>query len=214
MRPTLTHGTHSKLEWATRDVLASVLDIDGVRSDFLGDEAHTVGAAASVHNVSIHCFPTGAGHLSCHGLRASLNWARKSRAEGEFGCNQRIFLICSQPSKVVFKMRTLTLRSGSDPSKAAETLSAQEVSKHISEGAPSSPHLGALLHSYLPLGLPTAGFADLCALGAGVGVAATGERPGQPLLSRNHLEPVSYSEERAGGNTNVSARQVHLFSRV
>lgn len=214
VRPTLTHGTHSELERAAGDVLAPVLDVDGVRSDFLGDEAHAVGAAASIHDVSVHCFPTGAGHLSCHGLGAGLNWVRKSGAEGEFRHNRRIFHIGLQASKALFKMRTLTLRPGGDPSKAAETLSSQEVSKHISEGAPSSPHLGALLHSYLPLGLPTAGFADLCALGAGVGVAAAGERPRQPLLSRNHLEPVSYSEERASGNTNVSGRQVHLFSRA
>lgn len=78
---------------------------------------------------------------------------------------------------------TLTLRSGSDASEAAEALSAQKVSKNISEGASSSAHLGALLHSYLPLGLSTAGFADLSALSAGVSVAAAGERPGQPLLS-------------------------------
>lgn len=76
----------------------------------------------------------------------------------------------------------LTFRSGCDASEAAEALSAQEISKHISEGASSTAHLGALLHSDLPLGLSTAGFADFCALSPGVSVAAAGERPGQPLL--------------------------------
>lgn len=80
-------------------------------------------------------------------------------------------------------MWTLTLRSGSDASEAAEALSAQKVSKNIPEGASSSAHLRALLHSYLPLGLSASGFADLRALRAGVGVTAAGERPGQPLLS-------------------------------
>ena len=80
-------------------------------------------------------------------------------------------------------MWTLTLRSGSDAGEAAQALSAQKVSKDVSEGASPSAHLGALLHPYLPLGLPPAGFADLRALGAGVGVAAAGECPGQPLLS-------------------------------
>lgn len=80
-------------------------------------------------------------------------------------------------------MWTLTFRSGSDSSKAAEAFSAQKVSKNISEGASPSAHLGALLHSDLPLGLSTPGFADLRAFSAGVCVAAAGESPGQPLLS-------------------------------
>lgn len=90
MCSSLTHGPHSKLEGATRDMLASVLDIDSVGSNFLGDEAHTVGAAPSIHNVSIHCFPTGAGHLSRHGLRATLNWMKDSSTEGVFRHNQDI----------------------------------------------------------------------------------------------------------------------------
>lgn len=80
-------------------------------------------------------------------------------------------------------MWVLTLGSGSDAGEAAQALSAEKISKNISEGASSSAHLGALLHPYLPLCLPAAGFADLRALGAGVGVAAAGESPGQPLLS-------------------------------
>lgn len=55
-------------------MLASVFDVDCVGSNFLWDEAHAVGAASTIHNVSIHSFPTGAGHLSCHGLGATLNW--------------------------------------------------------------------------------------------------------------------------------------------
>lgn len=99
-------------------------------------------------------------------------------------------------SKGGFGFWTLTFWSGSDTSKTAEALSAQKVSKNISEWASSSSHLCALLHSYLPLGLASACFANLRALGAGVGVTAACECPGQPLLSRNHLEPVSYIEEK------------------
>lgn len=84
----LTHGPHSKLEGATGDVLAPVFDIDSVGSNFLRDEAHTVGAAPSIHDVSVHCFPTGTGHLSRHGLRATLDWMRQSSTEGVFRHNQ------------------------------------------------------------------------------------------------------------------------------
>lgn len=80
-------------------------------------------------------------------------------------------------------MWILTLWSRSDAGEAAQALSAKKVSKNISEGASSSTHLGAFLYSDLPLCLPAASFADLCALCAGVGVAAAGESPGQPLLS-------------------------------
>lgn len=100
----------------------------------------------------------------------------------------------------------LTLGPASDAGEAAEALSAQKVSKNISEGASSSSsssQLGALLHAHLPLGLSSPALADLRALRAGVGVAAAGERPGQPLLSRNHLEPISCGGEKQGENTNV-----------
>lgn len=85
----------------------------------------------------------------------------------------------------------VTFRPGGDAGEAAEALASQEVPEHIPEGASAAPHLGALLHPHLPLGLAAAGLADFCALGAGVRVATAGERPGQPLLGRNHLEPVS-----------------------
>ncbi len=84
VRSTFPHGSHSKLEGAARDVLASVLDVDSVGSNFLGDEAHAVGAAPSIHYVSIRCFPTGAGHLSSHCLRATLNWMKQSSTEDVF----------------------------------------------------------------------------------------------------------------------------------
>lgn len=84
----LTHGPHSKLKGATRDVLASVLDIDSVGPNFLGDEAHTVGAAPSIHDVSVHCLSTGTGHLSRHGLRATLYWMKQSSTKGAFRCNE------------------------------------------------------------------------------------------------------------------------------
>lgn len=70
----LPHGPHSELEGAPRDVLASVFDIDRVGSHFLWDEADAVRAAASIHKISVHRFPIGAGHLGCHGLGAALNW--------------------------------------------------------------------------------------------------------------------------------------------
>lgn len=54
-------------------MLASVFDVDCVGSNFLWDEAHAVGAASSIHDVGIYCFPTGAGHLSRHGLGATFN---------------------------------------------------------------------------------------------------------------------------------------------
>lgn len=72
----LPHGPHRELEGAAGDVLSPVLDVDGVRADLLGDEAHAVGAAPSIHDVGVSCFPAGAGHLSRHGLRAALNWER------------------------------------------------------------------------------------------------------------------------------------------
>lgn len=78
---TLPHGTHGELEGATGDVLASVLDVDCVGSNFLRDEAHTVGAAASIHDVGVHCFPTGAGHLSCHGLGTTLHWYGRAKRQ-------------------------------------------------------------------------------------------------------------------------------------
>lgn len=80
----LPHGPHSKLEGAARDVLASVLDVDSVGSNFLWDEAHAVGAAPSIHYVSICCFPTGAGHLCSHCLRATLNWMKQSSTDDVF----------------------------------------------------------------------------------------------------------------------------------
>ena len=87
VRSSLPHGPHSKLEGAAGDVLAAVLDVDSVGSHFLGDEAHAVGAAPSVHNVSIQCFPTGAGHLSRHGLGATLDWRRQSSTDDVFRNN-------------------------------------------------------------------------------------------------------------------------------
>lgn len=85
--PSLSQGPHSELEGAAGDVLAAVLDIDSVGSHFLRDEAHAVGAAPSIHNVSIQGFPTGAGHLSRHGLGATLNWRRRSSTEDVFRHN-------------------------------------------------------------------------------------------------------------------------------
>lgn len=69
-----THGPHRELEGASRDVLASVLDVYSVGSDFLRDEAHTICAAPAIYDVGVHRFPTGAGHLCCHGLRTTLSW--------------------------------------------------------------------------------------------------------------------------------------------
>lgn len=82
VRSSLAHRPYSELEGASRDMLASVLDVDGVRSHLLRDEAHAVGAVPSVHDVSIHRFPTGAGDLSRHGLRTALDCRRqKNQAE-------------------------------------------------------------------------------------------------------------------------------------
>lgn len=82
VRASLTHRPYSELEGASGDMLASVLDVDGVRSHLLGDETHAVGAVPSVHDVSIHRFPTGAGDLSRHGLRTALDCRRqKNQAE-------------------------------------------------------------------------------------------------------------------------------------
>lgn len=99
----LPHGPHSELEGASRDVLASVLDIDCVGSNFLRDEAHTVGAAPSIHDVSVHCFPAGAGHLSRHGLRASLNWRRQSHTEGVLHTQDKTGNRCSSYKFLHFK---------------------------------------------------------------------------------------------------------------
>ena len=73
MGPAFAHGPHGELEGTAGDVLASVLDVDRVRSDLLGDEAHAVRAAPSVHNVSVHRFPAGTGDLSRHGLGTALS---------------------------------------------------------------------------------------------------------------------------------------------
>lgn len=70
----LPHGPHGELEGAAGDVLAAVLDVDGVRADLLRDEAHAVRAAAAVHDVGVHRLAAGAGHLGRHGLGAALNW--------------------------------------------------------------------------------------------------------------------------------------------
>lgn len=75
----LTHWPYSELEGAAGDMLAPVLDIDGVGSHFLRDEADAVGAVPSIHDVSIHGFPTGAGDLSRHGLRTALDCRRRGK---------------------------------------------------------------------------------------------------------------------------------------
>lgn len=71
---------------------------------------------------------------------------------------------------------------------SAQTLSSQEVSEHVSEGL--SSNLSALLHPDLPLRLSGSSLTDLRPLGPSVGVTAASERPGQTLLSRNHVKPV------------------------
>lgn len=82
VRASLTHRPYSELEGASGDMLASVLHVDGVRSHLLRDEPYAVGAVPSVHDVSIHRFPTGAGDLSRHGLRTALDCRRqKNQAE-------------------------------------------------------------------------------------------------------------------------------------
>lgn len=96
VRSSLTHGPYSELEGASGDMLAPVLDVDGVRSHFLGDEPYAVGAVPSVHDVGVHRFPTGAGDLSRHGLSTTLDCRRqKSRRKGE----SYVGFCISKPSK-------------------------------------------------------------------------------------------------------------------
>lgn len=89
------------------------------------------------------------------------------------------------------------------PTEPTPIFPSQKISKHVLEGIPSD--LRALLHPYLSLGLSGSSFADLGALGSGVGVAAAGEGPSQPFLSRDHLKPVSCSKvkPRAGRKKGV-----------
>lgn len=77
VRSSLPHGPYSELEGASGDMLASVLDVDGVRPHLLRDETYAVGAVPSVHDVGIHRLPAGAGDLSRHGLRTALHCRRQ-----------------------------------------------------------------------------------------------------------------------------------------
>lgn len=93
---------------------------------------------------------------------------------------------------------TLLRLSGSGwyPTEACETLTPQELSKHVPEGV--SPDLGTLLHAHLPLGLPRPCLTNLCALRSRVRVTATRERARMPLLGRHHLEPITYKGRKGG----------------
>lgn len=68
------------------------------------------------------------------------------------------------------------------------------------EGVPA--HLRGLLHPHLTLGFTATGLADLRPLGARVCVAAARKGARQPLLGRDHLEPIPYAD---GNNEEAEA---------
>lgn len=84
------------------------------------------------------------------------------------------------------------------------TFSSQEVSQDVSEGF--SSHLRALFHPHLPRGLSPVALADLSTFRSGVGVAAVREGSAQTLLSRHHVEPVSWNS--TGGSQGEGTRGV------
>ena len=64
--PPLAQGPHGELEGAAGDVLAAVLDVDGVRAHLRGNEAHAVGAVVAADDLRLLDLTAGARHLGRH----------------------------------------------------------------------------------------------------------------------------------------------------